>query len=571
VPDRHTLAYSKITRIVSTFYTTELVHIYSPDLAVQVAIRIQDLVERYRGQIPTPPEISLTEKDAFLITYADQVRKPGEPAMQTLGQFCEFLLHGVVSGIHLLPFFPWSSDDGFSITDYRNVDPALGDWQDVERLSKTFRLMVDGVINHVSAQSEWYQAFLRDELPYRDYFITVEGEPDLSRVVRPRALPLLNEFQTTSGKRHVWTTFSADQMDLDFHNPDVLLEIIDILLMYASRGAQFIRLDAVAYLWKEIGSTCIHLPQTHAIIRLLRAVLDDVAPHVYLVTETNVPHSDNISYFGNGYNEAQLVYNFALPPLVLHTFRTGDASILSQWADGLDLPSERTTFFNFLASHDGIGLNPARGILPPADIDALVNQTLAHGGLISLKQNSDGTQSPYELNINFFDAVSDPRSEEPPGIQIDRFLATQAILLSLRGVPGIYFHSLFGSRNWNEGVQTRQYNRAINRQKLDLVNLEDELTDQDSLRSQVFRRYRHLLAQRASLIAFHPNGKQRVLEAGCGVFAVLRGSPDGLQQVLCLHNVTAQPQTTTLANSRYTLKPYQTRWLNLRRAMPFPG
>jgi glucosylglycerate phosphorylase len=571
VPDRHTPGYSKITRIVPTFYTTKLVHIYGPILAAQVESRLKGLVERYRGHIPAPAETSLSENDSFLITYAEQVRQSGSPHLQTLDRFCNSYLRGVVNGVHILPFFPWSSDDGFSVMDHRAVDPRLGDWQDVERLSKTFRLMVDGVINHASAQGMWFQAFLRDETPYRDYFITVEGKPDLSRVVRPRALPLLTEFQSTSGKRQVWTTFSTDQVDLDFQNPDVFLEIIDILLMYASRGAQFIRLDAVAYLWKEIGSTCIHLPQTHAIIQLLRAVLDDVAPHVHLITETNVPHSDNISYFGNGYDEAQLVYNFALPPLVLHTFRTGDASILSQWADGLDLPSERTTFFNFLASHDGIGLNPARGILPPADIDALVNQTLAHGGLISLKQNSDGTQSPYELNINYFDALSNPSGGEPPERQVDRFMAAQAIMLSLRGVPGIYFHSLFGSRNWNEGVQTRQYNRAINRQKLDLVNLEDELADQDSLRSQVFQRYCHLLSQRASSAAFHPNGKQRILEAGRGIFAVLRDSPDGLQQVLCLQNVTAQSQTTTLANSRYTLKPYQTQWLNLRRAIPFPG
>jgi hypothetical protein len=280
---------------------------------------------------------------------------------------------------------------------------------------------VDGVINHVSAQGEWFQAFLKNVAPYRDYFLTIEGNPDLSEVVRPRALPLLTKYQTVTGKRCVWTTFSADQVDLDYHNPDVLLEIFEILLMYAEHGAQFIRLDAIAYLWKEIGTTCIHLPQTHAVIQLLRAVLDEVAPHVLLITETNVPYKDNISYFGNGTNEAQLIYNFALPPLVLHTFRTGDASVLSEWAAGLELPSDQTTFFNFLASHDGIGLNPARGILSPAEIDGLVGQTLAHGGLISFKQNSDGTQSPYEMNINYFDALSDPAGGEPLELQVDRF------------------------------------------------------------------------------------------------------------------------------------------------------
>ena len=262
----------------------------------------------------------------------------------------------MISSIHILPFFPWSSDDGFSVKDYRQVDASLGDWSDVEHLAGSFRLMVDGVINHISARSDWFQAFLRDEPPYRDYFITVEGNPDLSTVIRPRTLPLLTEFLTTTGPRKVWTTFSADQADLDFHNPRVLLDILDVLLQYVRHGAQFIRLDAIAYLWKEIGTTCLHLPQTHTFIKLLRAVLDDIAPHVRIITETNVPHADNISYFGNGTNEAQLVYNFALPPLVLHTLQTGNAAALSSWAAGLSLPSSQTTFFNFLASHDGIGL-----------------------------------------------------------------------------------------------------------------------------------------------------------------------------------------------------------------------
>jgi sucrose phosphorylase len=372
---------------------------------------------------------------------------------------------------------------------------------------------------------------------------------------------LLTEFQTASGKRRVWTTFSPDQVDLNFNNPDVLFEIFDNLLLYAEHGVQFLRLDAIAYLWKEIGTTCTHLPQTHAIIQLLRAVLDEVAPHVRLITETNVPHVDNISYFGDGRNEAQLVYNFALPPLVLHTFRTGDAAILSEWASGLDLPSDQTTFINFLASHDGIGLDPIRGILSPAEIDALVDQTLMHGGLISYKQNADGTQSPYELNINYFDALSDPSSVEPLEMQIARFMAAQAIMLSLRGVPGIYFHSLFSSRNWYEGVQLEKYNRTINRQKLARAELERQLADPASFRSQVFERYRHLLAQRINSAAFHPHGHQKILDVGRGVFAMLRGSPDGSQHVLCLQNITGQTQAVSLPNAVHMLEPYQTLWM----------
>jgi len=539
-----------------TFYTTLLSSLYPGEMAARTAVRLQALVDGYRGRIPTPVDQALTEKDALLITYGDQVQQTGKPHLQTLAEFCGERLRGVVSGMHILPFFPWSSDDGFSVKDYRRVDPALGDWNDVERLGRSFRLMFDGVINHASVQGAWFQAFLRDEAPYRDYFLTVEGDPDLSAVVRPRALPLLTGFQTARGPRRVWTTFSADQADLDYHNADVLLEIMDILLGYAARGAQLIRLDAIAYLWKEIGTTCIHLPQTHACVQLLRAVLDEIAPHVMLVTETNVPHTENISYFGDGTNEAQMVYNFALPPLVMHTFRTGDSSALSNWARGLELPSDRVTFFNFLASHDGIGLNPARGILSQAEIDALVQQTLAHGGRISLKQNSDGSSSPYELNINYFDALSDPNGGEPLEIQVSRFMAAQAILLALKGVPGIYFHSLFGSRSWQAGVEETGRNRTINREKLELAGLEAELKHASSLRARVYNQYRSLLEKRRSNPAFHPQGGQEILDVGTGVFGLRRTSPDGNRTMMCLQNVTNRNQTAMGAE----LQRYEMIW-----------
>ena len=559
--------------------------LYGAEQAPQLLDRAQRIVDAYRKRIPLRNE-ELTEKDSILITYGDQVTAPDEKPLQTLGAFCRKHLAGVMGGIHILPFYPWTSDDGFSVVDYREVDPALGDWDDISAMGEHFRLMFDGVINHISAQSEWFKSFLNDDLRYADYFIVVKDTPDLSQVIRPRALPLLTTFHTPSGEKRVWTTFSTDQIDLNYQNPEVLLEILDILLMYVERGATFIRLDAIAYLWKEIGTSCIHLPQTHQVIRFLRAVLNEVAPDVQLITETNVPHQDNISYFGDGANEAQLVYNFALPPLILHTFHRGDACALSTWAKGLTLPSDRVTFFNFLASHDGIGLNPARGILSSGEIDALVEQTLEHGGLISYKHNSDGSQSPYEMNINYFDALSNPNGTESLELQVDRFMTAQAVMLSFVGVPGIYFHSLFGSRGWPEGVNLTGRNRTINRQKLDLATLENELVDPSSLRHRAFRRYVRLLRARRASPAFHPHGVQKVLDCGEAIFALLRVSPDGSQRVLCLHNVSDQSQNLTMKENddipfdgwtdlitnepirdsldgNVVLRPYQTLWLRM--------
>ena len=533
----------------------------------------------------------ISERDAILITYADQVQASGQPPLRVLGRFCDRHLAGLVSGVHLLPFYPWTSDDGFSVKNYRAVDPAVGDWPAVARFRRHFRLMFDAVINHVSAEHPWFRAFLRDDPRFQDHFIVVAGQPDLSQVVRPRALPLLTKFNTPSGEKAVWTTFSADQVDLNYANPAVLLEIIDTLLFYVAQGAEFIRLDAVAFLWKEIGTSCLHLPQTHRAIQLVRAVLDDVAPHVMLITETNVPHADNIVYFGDGHNEAQLIYNFALPPLLLHTLHTGSARALAAWASQLPAPSGRTTFFNFLASHDGIGLNPVRGILEPADIDALVQRAVEHQGLISYKQNPDGTQSPYELNINYFDALNAPASREPLALQVGRFMAAQAVMLALAGVPGIYFHSLFGSRGWPEGAWLTGRNRTLNRQKCERAALERELAQPGTLRHAVFVRYQRLLAARARSRAFHPHGWQRVLNYGDSVFALLRLAPEGGQRVLCLQNVTRQPQSLPVdledtlglmpagswavdlitrqrlsrRRARLRLAPYQTLWLVLEK------
>ncbi|HEX9012353.1 MAG TPA: sugar phosphorylase [Anaerolineaceae bacterium] len=526
-----------------------LEELYGPAAAAALLERLVPRLEAFHTELATGMQrVSgpVDHRDILLITYPDQVTRAGEPPLATLADFAERHLLGSITAVHLLPFYPSSSDDGFAVVDYQMVDPGLGRWEDATRIARRFRLMADAVINHVSSRSPWLRGYLDGDERYREYFISVPPGADLSHVVRPRTLPLITEFQSSRGVERLWTTFSADQVDLNYRNPEVLLDVLDALLLYVRRGAQWIRLDAIAYLWKEFGTTCIHLPQTHTLIRFLRAVFDEVAPGVLLVTETNVPHRDNLSYFGGGRGEAQMIYNFALPPLVLHTFLTGRADNLAAWAASLELPSNQVTFLNFLASHDGIGLNPVREILSPAEVDALVAAVRQRGGLISSKTNPSGGESPYELNISYFDALSDPQAGEPIGLQVDRFIAAHAIMLALLGVPGIYFHSLFGSRSWLDGVQLTGRSRTINRQKFDLAALEAELADPASLRAQVFERLSRLIAARKTAPAFDPFGRQVILQLGSRVFGLLRLPAGGGQPVLCLHNVSDLPQTVEM-------------------------
>jgi glycosidase len=521
---------------------------------------IDTLVQRSREA--RPQEVSsrkaeLTQADCMLITYGDQVRAAGESPLHTLTHFLSSRAANAISAVHVLPFYPSSSDDGFSVMDYYAVDRDLGTWKEIEALGRQFEMMFDAVFNHASAQGIWFGKFLRQEPGWETAFFTITGDSDLSKVVRPRALPLLTEFETAAGRKRVWTTFSADQVDINFSDPRMLLRILEVLLFYVSKGARYIRLDAIAFLWKIPGTPCIHLEQTHRVIQLMRAVLNEVVPDVQLITETNVPHVDNVSYFGDGSNEAQLVYNFALPPLVFHTLRTGDATRLRRWAQALVLPSERVTFFNFLASHDGIGLNPARGILDPEEINALVQTALDHNGFVSYKNNPDGTTSPYELNISYFDALSSPLAEESAVIQVARFLAAHSIVLALRGLPGIYFHSLFGSRGDRQGAEESGIPRRINRKKLDAAAIEAELDDPGSLRARVFAGIRQMIGARRSHPAFSPYAAQAIPDAPPDLFLITRRAVDG-REVLCATNVTANAVSLPLPAEHANWKPLST-------------
>ena len=438
--------------------------------------------------------------------------------------------------------------------------------------------MFDFVLNHISAKSPWFLNYLDDIPGYEDLAIEVDPATDLSAVTRPRALPLLTPFAKTSGRAvHVWTTFSEDQVDLNYKSLSVLERMIEVLLFYIRQGAGMVRMDAVAYLWKEIGTACIHLPQTHAMVKLFRRILDVVAPETLIITETNVPHLENISYFGNAGDEAQLVYNFSLPPLLLHAFARGRADTLSNWARQLSTGQRNTTFFNFTASHDGIGVRPLEGILPPSEIDFLIERVKRNGGQVSYKAESDGSKSPYELNITYVDAMKDPAAPEDP-LHAARFLASQAIAQVLPGVPGVYIHSILGSRNWTEGVAETGRARTINREKLVFGMLEEQLKDPASLRARIFGPYREMIRVRRAQAAFHPNADCSVLSLDPSVFAVLRSSER--QWILALTNVSARTVSLPIsdagvsglltdlltgrrfsADSTIALDPYQIAWL----------
>ena len=505
-----------------------------------------------REAIKLPRKAHWDEQDVVLITYADQFREADKPTLSTFSRFYQQHLQSTFPLVHLLPFFPWSSDDGFSVIDYHQVDPLCGDWQDIARLHQETRLMFDFVCNHMSAHSAWFSHFLAQDPGWDDFFISMPPATDLSAVTRPRTSPLLTPFKMADGEtRFIWTTFSADQIDLNFANPEVLLRMVNVLLDYLKRGADYVRLDAVGYMWKTPGTRCIHLEKTHQLVKLFRAIADQVAPGTVIITETNVPHQDNISYLGNGHDEAQMVYQFSLPPLVLHAIHTGSARALRQWASALDLSSNDTTFFNFLASHDGIGLNPARGILSEVEIVALVRDLALEGALVSYKNNPDGTTSPYEINVTYLDALN--REDDDDATRLKRFLLAHAILLVFPGVPAIYIQSILGGRNHYDGVRAAGHNRAINRQKYDLQQIEGDLAGGNWLRQQVYTRLGQLIQLRRRQPAFHPDNPMTLYESENAVLVLRRHQPESGDGLLCVFNLSGRSVETQLPVA-YTLQ-----------------
>ncbi len=513
------------------------------------------------------------EKDILLITYGDSIKNNEEYPLKTLHRFLKDYLKESINCVHVLPFFPYSSDDGFSVIDYYMVNPVLGSWKEINNIARDFDLMADLVINHVSSQHQWFKNYLDGKAPFTEYFIETDPAQDFSAVVRPRSSDLLTSFETAKGEKHVWSTFSDDQVDLNFSNPEVFIEMLRVLLFYLEKGMRIIRMDAIAYLWKEIGTSCIHLPQTHAIVKLFRMVMDEVAPGAVLLTETNVPNKENLSYFGNN-DEAHMIYQFSLPPLLLHALNIADSSYLNQWLASMPDPGENCTYLNFTASHDGIGVRPLEGLLPYEEITRLLNDMKNFGGLISTKSNEDGSESPYEINITYFDALKGT-SEGEDKYQSQRFISSQAIMMSLKGIPAFYIHSLTATQNDLEGVAKNNKARSINRKKWDQEEL-TALLKENNVHNIVFNELKHIMAIRKSYKVFHPNSEQEVVDLDKGIFAVRRKYGNEVLYAissLSKNNITtglafAEDQmipdlisTQMVAVNNIQLKPYQTIWL----------
>ena len=514
-------------------------------LVENIADELISLMRLDPGSAPPPRHVNLWDQaDITMITYGNSIQCPTEHPLGTLLHFLDEQLADTISNVHILPFFPWSSDDGFAVINYTAVNESLGDWDDVRRIASRYRLMADLVINHCSSRSQWFENFKLGVDPGRDYFLTASPDEDLSEVVRPRTSPLLRETRTAEGIRHVWCTFSHDQVDFDFHNPKVLAEFVRIIRLYLDMGVNIFRLDAVAFVWKQVGTPCINLEQSHEMVRLLRTLIEHADPTAMIITETNIPNRENLSYFGNA-NEAHAIYNFSLPPLLVNALITGNCRYLSRWMMSMPPAQNGTTYFNFIASHDGIGLRPAEGLLNDDEIDAFINTMQQFGGQVSWRAGSGGTRKAYEINISLYDALQGT-VRGPDRWNLERFVCAHAVMLGLEGIPAFYVHSLVVTRNDYERMENSGNNRAINRHQWPYPELKSELGNPQSPHHQVMQRLKALIAIRRRQPAFHPNAIQYTLHLGEALFGYWRQSMDRRQSIFCIYNISDQEQKLSL-------------------------
>ena len=527
---------NKLTQQLSTIYK-DVNLVQSIDDIAQELLNVMGLSNKVARVKPYTNQWS--EEDIILITYGDSIIKADQPPLQTLKHFLDSTLENTINSVHILPFFPYSSDDGFAIIDYSSVNESLGSWQDIENISKDYHLMSDLVINHCSSRSAWFDNFIKGEGPGCDYFFTAQPYDNLSDVVRPRTSPLLKEVETGNGKQFVWCTFSHDQVDFDFRNPEVLKAFTSIIKQYLDMGVKIFRLDAIAFLWKIAGTKSINLTQTHEIVRLLRTLIESAEPQAIIITETNIPNTQNLTYFGNA-NEAHGIYNFSLPPLLINTLLTGNCLYLKRWLMSMPPSQDGTMYFNFIASHDGIGLRPAEGLLSEGELEKLVETIENFGGKISWRTSDKGEQKPYELNISLYDAMQGTIHGKDQW-NFARFICAHAIMFALEGIPGLYIHSLLGTQNDYQKLANTLHNRSINRHRWDENALEEALSDKNLHHARVLSTLKSLLNIRIKQRAFHPNATQFTLHLGLQLFGFWRQSQDRKQSIFCVSNISNQP------------------------------
>ncbi len=556
-------------------------NIYKPSLNEKDIDHLKDqiiqIIKKF-NQNNSKKKLTISEKTSLVICYGDNINSNQKSSIQVFQNFFKKNLNKYFNAIHFLPFYPSSSDSGFAVKDHYKIEKRIGNWSDIKKISKSNQVMADIVINHASARGLWFKNFLKKKRPGKDYFLTVNSKFNTSKVVRPRDHKLLKKIDIFKKSDYLWRTFSADQIDLDFSNPSVLLRFIKIMIHLVNNGVTIFRLDAIAYLWKKNGTNCINLNQTHEIVKLFRLITNLLNVETIIITETNLPEKENLSYFGKN-DEANWIYNFTLPPLLIHAFLFENSSYLNKWSKNLPNAKFQNSYLNFIASHDGIGMRPTEGILNKRSLNNFLKRLKKNGSKFSYRKVQNKSRKVYEANITVFDALKKSDFDPNGKFFLERYVAAHAIMISFEGIPAIYFNSLFGKANDEAKYVITGNNRDVNRYKWNHKNITKKLSEKASKQSIFYQSLGKLLEIKRKQKAFHPNAKRLDINLGSKLFCFKRISLDKKQSIISITNCSSvnqypkldkkyckwkniiNPQINSL-NKSLKLKPFETMWLS---------
>ena len=522
-------------------------------------------------------DLKINESTSLVICYGNSVTDGNKKSLKVFNKFYKKHLKNNFDSVHFLPFYPSSSDSGFAVKDHYKIEPRLGSWKDVKIISKNCNVMADLVINHSSARGLWFSNFLKNKSPGKDYFFTVDKNFNSKKVIRPREHKLLKKIKLSDETKYLWRTFSPDQIDLNFKNPKVLIRFIKIIFNLINNGVRIFRLDAIAYLWKENGNTCINHTNTHNIIKFIRLVCNLLKTECIIITETNLPEKENLSYFGNN-DEANWIYNFSLAPILVYSLLFEDSNKITKWSKNFPIAKLNNNYLNFIASHDGIGMRPIEGILSTNTQKKFLSRLKKNGGEFSYRKVQGVKKKVYEANITLFNAFKCSDFDKSGIFGFERYMAAHTIMISFDGIPAIYFNSMFGNSNDNSKYIISGNKRDLNRYRWNKDKIEDHLKDQNSKQNKYYKNMSNILAIRSKQKAFHPNAIRKTLKLGANFFGIKRISTDNKQSIYCITNMTSKLQLLkvnknvfykrNLFNSKLTKKtgkiqfePFQTVWL----------
>ncbi len=570
----------KIYKLLETIYsdnTTEEINCISNQL-----LQILDNFSEKSAYEEISNKKIWDESHSVLITYADSIYKNGEATLITLRNLLSNYFGSLSKVVHILPFLKSTSDGGFAVSSYDSLEEKFGSWDDLKSISKNHDLMADLVLNHISSSHPWVQQFIKSQEPGISNVFSPQANLDWSNVVRPRSSSLFSQINTEDGPKKVWTTFGPDQIDLNWHNPKMTLEFLNLIINYLSNGIKWFRLDAVGFIWKESGTTCLHLPKAHSIVKILRVLLNNLYENGVLITETNVPQKENLSYLIPE-DEAHMAYNFPLPPLLLEAIITSRADILNSWIFNWPELPDNTTLFNFTASHDGVGLRALEGLMNEKRIKDLLINCEKRGGLVSHRRLSNGDDKPYELNISWWSAMEDS-SRDSNRYQFERFILTQLLVMALKGVPAFYLPALLASENDIKNFSMTGQRRDLNREKFKSDNLLSVLNNPESNANKNLKYLRNAMDVRSELKQFNPCSEMKCLSKDRSDIVVIKRGK-GPNSIFAIHNMTENkinyqlndndlPQILDnvsnmqdyLASTKYnwkniSLEPFQVIWL----------